>query len=96
MLNGIGDSEIKIPSRAATAAAGGDEIRTQQQAEEVRRARPIEKSEAGQKSKKNEKEKQETSRYKLEETKIIFEKYNKNGDLIFRIPPDHKAIDQKA
>ena len=96
MLSGIGDSEVRVPSRVDAPSAAGDEVRTQQQAEEVRRARPVEKSESGQKPKTDDKQKQESSKYKLEETRIIFEKYNKNGDLIFRIPPAHKTVDQKA
>ncbi len=96
MLSGIGENEVRMPSRVDAVTAAGDEVRTQQQAEEVRRARPVEKSESGQKSKANDKQKQESSKYKLEETQIVFEKYNKNGDLIFRIPPAHKTVDQKA
>ncbi len=96
MLSGIGDNEVRVPFRIEAAASAGDEVRTQQQAEEVRRARPVEKSESGQKARTHDRQKQESSRYKLEETKIVFEKYNKNGDLIFRIPPAHKTVDQKA
>ncbi len=95
MLNSIGENEIRGSSRTEPATVAADETRTQKQAEEVRQSRPVEKSEAGQKSKTDDKKK-ESSKYKLEETKIIFEKYNKNGDLIIRIPPSHKSVDQKA
>ena len=70
------------------------EIQTQQE-RKVQELRSIEKSENGSKIKKEKKEQenQRSAKYRQEDDKIIYEKYDKNGELIFRMPPKKRPVD---
>jgi hypothetical protein len=73
------------------------EIQTQQE-RKVQELRSIEKSENGSKIKKEKKEQenQRSAKYRQEDDKIIYEKYDKNGELIFRMPPKKRPVDELA
>lgn len=74
------------------------EVQTQRD-QKIREARSIEKSENGSEIKneiKEEEEKKQSAKYKQEEDRIVYEKYNKNGQLIFRIPPKSNPLDALA
>ena len=61
--------------------------------------RSIEKSENSSKIKKekdNDQKNQKNAKYRQEDNKIIYEKYDKNGELIFRMPPKKKPLDELA
>ena len=68
----------------------------QQQAAETRQVRPIENSESGSKPNTKEPPKKDQSKYVVEDDTLVFEKYNKKGDLIYRLPPDYKPVDERA
>ena len=67
-----------------------------QKAEEIRQVRPVEKSESGDRTEKKKAKKENSSKYVVDNNKVFFEKYDKNGDLILRIPPSDKPVDEKA
>jgi len=70
---------------------------TQQKAEEVRRHRPVENAEAGGKSKShNAQDSDSLSRYEFEGKVLVFKKYNRAGDLVYRLPPSKKPVDELA
>lgn len=67
-----------------------------QKSEQVKIARPVEDSRAGNKAK-NHQDKEETdTRYLIDDKQVIFEKYNKDGDLILRLPPSYAPVDELA
>lgn len=92
------------PLRAVTKIDPGGTIQSReesrQQTAEARQVRPVENSEAGNKTnaknKDSEKEKTDKSKYVVEDNTLVFEKYNKKGDLIYRLPPDYKPVDEHA
>ena len=88
------------PLRAVTKIDPGGTIQvreeSQQQAAEARQVRPVENSEAGGKTSAKEDQKKAQSKYVVEEDTLIFEKYNQKGDLIYRLPPDYKPVDERV
>ncbi len=69
-----------------------------QKDQKLRESRTIEQSEDSSeiKNENSEKDKKQSSKYKMEEDRIIYEKYNRNGELIFRIPPKQNPLDELA
>lgn len=96
MLDTIGQTTIRTTIRPDPGSVLNERDLLIQQAERTREIRPVEKSEEGNKPKQDTRQQEETSKYKLEEHRIVFEKYNKNGELIFRIPPEQKPINELA
>ena len=64
----------------------------------LKEMRPVEKSENDSefKNERDDQKDQQTAKYKQEDNRIIYEKYNKNGELIFRIPPKQNPLDELA
>jgi hypothetical protein len=60
--------------------------------------RPVEAAQEGAEAKQRpvaeEEEKKRSSAHTFEEGRIIYEKYNHNGDVIFRLPPAKKPVDE--
>ncbi len=96
------DNINEVPLRAVTKVDPGGAIQarehSQLQAAEVRQVRPVENSEAGNKpnAKDTQKKDQGKSKYVVEDNTLVFEKYNQKGDLIYRLPPDYKPVDERA
>lgn len=94
------DSINEAPLRAVTKVDPGGAIQareeSQQQAAETRQVRPVENSEAGNKANAKEAQKKDQSKYVVEDDTLVFEKYNQKGDLIYRLPPDYKPVDERA
>lgn len=97
MINNISETTLRIASKIDPSGAIHDKEVTAQKAKELRRARPVEKSEAGDQAQaENRSKKEDSSRYLMDDDRIVFEKYNKNGDLIFRLPPSDKPVDKRV
>ena len=97
MINNISENTLRIASKIDPSGAIHEKEVTQQKAKELSDARPVEKSEAGAQAQSENRAKQEdSSRYLVEEDQLVFEKYNKNGDLIFRLPPSENPVDKLA
>jgi hypothetical protein len=97
MINNISESTLRVASKIDPSGAIHEKEVTQQKAKELSDARSVEKSEAGAQAKSDNHGKQkDLSRYLVEENQMVFEKYNKNGDLIFRLPPSENPVDKLA
>jgi hypothetical protein len=70
---------------------------TQQKAEEARRRRPVENTAAGGKSESRHGQDSESlSRYEVEGKVLVYKKYNRAGDLVYRLPPPRTPLDELA
>lgn len=95
MINNISEGALRIVSKIDTVGAVQERELSQQKAQELRQVRPVEKSEAGSPGNKQKPKKEEdSSKYVVEENRLVFEKYDSKGELIFRIPPSQKPVDQ--
>ncbi len=96
MLETIGDSTVRFTTRSDNNMAVEDKDVNNQRVEKIREERPVEKSDEGARADLEENKNEKTSKYQLEKNKIVFEKYNKNGEVILRIPPAQKPVDEIA
>lgn len=95
MINNISEGALRIVSKIDTIGAVQERELSQQKAQELRQVRPVEKSEAGNPGdKKKPKKEEDSSKYVVEDNRLFFEKYDSKGELIFRIPPSQKPVDQ--
>ncbi len=95
MINNISEGSVRLATKVDPVGAIHDKEVVQQKAQELREARPVEKTETdNQTNGKN--SKKEESKYLVDNKKLVFEKYNKNGDVILRIPPSHKPVNQRV
>jgi hypothetical protein len=67
-----------------------------QKSEQAKKARPVEESQAGGKTEGKEDRDQNDTRFVMDEKKVVFEKYNKDGDLILRLPSSYLPVDELA
>ena len=96
MFDSIGQTTVRpTPQHENNQAVNENDISVQR-AERLREARAVEKSEKRSKSDFNEQKKEGSAKYKLENNRIIFEKYDRNGEVVFRLPPANKPIDEMA
>ncbi len=98
MFDPIGEPNVRtIIKPEPTIQINERELQIQKD-QKLRESRAIENSEDSSevKNENNEKDKKQSSKYKMEEDKIIYEKYNRNGELIFRIPPKQNPLDALA
>lgn len=98
MINNISEGTLRTAIKTDPSEAIHDRQVHQAKSEEIRKARPIENTESGGKtsSKNAEKEPTTTSKYLLDDKIVVFEKYNKDGELLYRIPPNYKPVDERA
>ena len=97
MINNISEGTVRIVSKIDNVGSIHEKEFSQQKAEEVRQVRPVEKSEAGAKSDKQKSEKEEdSSKYVVDDNQVFFEKYDSKGELILRIPPSQKPVDERV
>jgi hypothetical protein len=98
MFDPIGEPNVRTIIRPEPNIEINERENQIQQERKVQELRSIEKSEDGSKLKKEkeERENQRSAKYRQEDHKIIYEKYDKNGELIFRIPPKKRPVDALA
>lgn len=95
MINNISEGALRVASKIDPSGAIHEKEVNQQKANEVREARPIEKSENGNKAEAQDAKKDKsTSKFLLNDKRVIFEKYDENGDLVLRIPPSQTPVDK--
>jgi hypothetical protein len=93
MLESIGESNVRMTTRVDQNHAVDNKDVALQKAEKVVEERPIEGSE---KSKQPESDTEQTaSGFSSDENGVFFEKYDKQGKLVYRIPPE-KPVDEHA
>lgn len=94
MLNTIGESVVRMTTRADNNLAVEHKDITFEKFEKTIAERPVENS---RKSAKTESEtERKTGGYDIDDGQVIFEKYDKNGNVILRMPPEQKPIDERV
>jgi hypothetical protein len=98
MINNIGEGTLRAATKIDPSAAIHDRQATQEKTEILRQARPVESSESEGKAKAKSQDDPDDSqsKYILDNNTIVFEKYNKDGDLVYRVPPSYKPVDERA
>jgi hypothetical protein len=97
MINNISEGTLRVASKIDPSVAVHDKEVSQQKDRQIREARPVEHSEAGAQTRKENTEADKGSgKYLLTDKHIVFEKYDRNGELILRIPPSTKPVDEVA
>jgi|GEM_PF-603462 len=95
MINNISEGALRVASKIDPSGAIHEKEVNQQKAREVLEARPVEQSDQGNKAEaRKAKEDESTGKYLLEDRHVVFEKYDKNGDLVLRIPPSQTPVDK--
>jgi hypothetical protein len=95
MINGISEGALRNAVKVDTTGTIERQV-AQQKTEEVRRRRPVEDSQGGAKSESRDERNSDSSKYVLEGKTMVFEKYNRSGDLIYRLPPAKKPVDERV
>jgi hypothetical protein len=94
MLDTIGESAVRMTTRTDNNLAVENKDLALKQVEKAVEERPVEQP---QESAQPEAEtKNKTGGYDVDDRGIYFEKYDKNGKVIFRVPPEQKPIDELA
>lgn len=97
MFDVIGDAAAQQMPRTGTYGSGTEKDVAVHKAERLREARPVEKSNEGEKAKLEDSEDDNThSRNRLEDGKIIVEKYDEAGRLVKRTPPGYLPLGEIA
>jgi hypothetical protein len=98
MFDPIGEPNVRTVIRPEPNIEINERESQIQQERKTNELRSIEKSEnsAEIKKEKDEQENQRSAKYRQDGKKIIYEKYDKNGEIIFRIPPKEKPLDELA
>jgi hypothetical protein len=97
MFDVIGDAAAQQMPRTGTYSSGTEKDVAVHKAEQVREARPVEKSNEGEKATLEKSRDENThSRNRLEDGKIIVEKYDESGRLVKRTPPGYLPLGEMA
>jgi hypothetical protein len=97
MINNISEGALRVASKIDPSSAIHEKEVSQQKAKAVREARPVEKSEQSNTAEAHNAKKDEaTGKFLINDRHVVFEKYDKNGDLVLRIPPSQTPVDEVA
>ena len=97
MLETIGESTVRMTTRTDNNLAVENRDTALKQVERQVVERPIETSqESAQTELKNEEKDAKSGSYNVDDDGIFFEKYDKDGNVIFRVPPEQKPIDERV
>jgi len=98
MIDAIGDNAVKGTARVDLVASVGERNQFVKQEDRLRSDRPVEGSEEKDDVllhlREEEQQKQGSAKYVVEKNRLFFEKYDKNGDLILRMPPENLPVDE--
>jgi hypothetical protein len=95
MINNISEGALRVATKIDPSGAIHEKEVNQQKANHIREARPVEKTGQGNQADAHNAEKdQTTGKYLLNDKRVVFEKYDRNGDLILRIPPSQTPVDE--
>lgn len=88
MFDIVGEAAVQQMARATVPASGADRDARAQKTEAVREARPVEQSNESEKARSEAGADESTrTRNRLEDGKVIVEKYDEDGRLVRRTPP---------
>ncbi len=97
MINAIGEATIQQTVRTNHHISESERELSQINEEQVREQRPVEKTGEGSNTEMgNDQFDQTTSRHTIEEGKIVFERYDKDGKLIKKTPPGYLPFGELA
>jgi hypothetical protein len=97
MINNISEGALRVATKIDPSGAIHEKEVNQQKAKEIREARPVETPDHGNRAEaRKAKEDETTGKFMLKDRHMVFEKYDKNGDLILRIPPSQTPVDKLA
>lgn len=97
MLDTIGESAVRMTTRTDNNLAVENKDVALKQVEKQVEERPIETSQESAKTEPGKEEKDSKSvNYKMDDEGVFFEKYDKEGNVILRVPPEQKPIDEHA
>ncbi len=96
MINNISEGPLRTAMKVDPSGAIHEKQATQEKAEQLRQARPVENTDSSDKAKAQSDKDKASSKYLVEDKMVVFEKYNKDGDLVYRIPPSYKPVDERA
>jgi hypothetical protein len=94
MLDTIGESAVRMTTRADNNLAVENKDVALKKAEKAVVERPIESTQKGAPPEAD--DRQKTGGYNTDDGDIFFEKYDKNGNVVYRLPPEKKPIDERA
>lgn len=97
MIGNINEGSVRVAAKIGPSDIIHEKEFNQQKAEETRQARPVEKPEdSAQTEKKKDKKKEESGQFLVENKQVVYEKYDSNGELILRIPPSYKPVNERV
>ena len=97
MINNISEGALRVASKIDPSVAVHDKEIHQEKDRQVREARPVEHSENGAQTRKEDAQADKGSgKFLFADKHIVFEKYDRNGELVLRIPPSTKPVDEVA
>ena len=97
MISAIGEATIQQFVRTIYNAEHFDKDLAVQKTDKVRKQRPVEKGEEGQKPEMNfQSETNMTSRNSIEDGKLVVEKYDEDGNLVKKVPPGYLPIGERV
>jgi hypothetical protein len=95
MINNISEGALRVASKIDPSVAVHDREIDHLKDRQIRDARPVEKSASGaQTRKENTQTDKESEKFLFADKHMVFEKYDRNGEVILRIPPSTKPVDQ--
>jgi hypothetical protein len=94
MLNTIGESVVRTTTRADHNLAVENKDVTREKTEKILEERPVEDTEASAKAETGKDNK--AGGYKSDDKGVFYEKYDKKGNVVYRLPPEQKPIDELA
>lgn len=97
MLEPIGESAVRMTTRTDSNLAVDNKDIALEKVEKILEERSIESLQESTKPESEENaEEEKSSGYDSDDNGIFFEKYDKDGNVIFRAPPEQKPIDEHA
>ena len=98
MLESIGETNVRMTMRPESNPATDSKTTELAAVEKTVAERPIENAQESDRTEAENEETRDYKRggYKTDDNGTFFEKYDKNGNVIYRLPPEQKPIDERA
>lgn len=96
MINNISESMLRSTTKIDPSNVIHNREMGQQKLAQAKENRPVENSESGAKSESRDTRDKESSKFLQVDRTMVFEKYDRNGDVILRIPPLTKPVNEMA
>ena len=99
MINTIGEFTAQQPLRANQESAVGNQTAMVQKSIKASIARPVDKTNNSRRSDMHDKEEEKaetTPRHRIEDGQVVLEKYNRQGELVDKVPPGYVPFGEIA